>query len=131
MVSASGYSAFRLVFGSNPVGLYGWGDQDENLLLAQDSSVSEQFAQRWKLRMMAQEVALKEVANGKLRRLLAYNTTSNCTDAKNGDTVLFNEAQNRKRRPKWRNRGDRATSKSDLQGGPKLRAQTSGGGGGE
>ena len=66
MISASGYSAFQLVFGSNPVGPYGWGDQDENLLFEQDSSVSGQFAQQWKLRMMAEEAALKEAANSKL-----------------------------------------------------------------
>ena len=37
MVSASGYSAYQLVFGSNPMDLYGWGDSDEDLLFAQDT----------------------------------------------------------------------------------------------
>ena len=101
MISASGYSAFQLVFGSNPVGPYGWGDQDENLLFEQDSSVSGQFAQQWKLRMMAEEAALKEAANSKLKRHLAYNKTFNCADAENGDAILFNKAPNWKCRPKW------------------------------
>ena len=30
-VSASGYSAFQLVFGSNPMDLYGWDDSDDDL----------------------------------------------------------------------------------------------------
>ena len=46
MISASGYSACQLVFGSNPVGLYGWDDQEEDLLFAQDASASRQFAQQ-------------------------------------------------------------------------------------
>ena len=76
MISASGYSASQLVFGSNPVDPYGWRDQEE-----------DQFAQQWKLRMMAQEAALKEVANRKLLRLLASNKTFNCTDVKIGRSV--------------------------------------------
>ena len=71
MVSSSGYSAFQSVFVANPTDLYRWGDNGGDLLRAQDTSVSGQFAQQWKLRMMAQEAALKEVANSKLRRLLA------------------------------------------------------------
>ena len=35
------------------------GSADEDLLFAQDASRSGQFAQRWKLRMMAQEAALR------------------------------------------------------------------------
>ena len=34
MISASENSAYRLVFGSNPVGICGRGDQDEDLLFA-------------------------------------------------------------------------------------------------
>ena len=52
--------------------------------------------------MMAQEAALKEVANSKLRRLLAHNKTFNCTDIKVGDTVLFYKAPHRKSHPRWR-----------------------------
>ena len=52
--------------------------------------------------MMAQGAALKEVANSKLRRLLAYNKTFNCADIKVGDLVLFYKAPHRKSRPRWR-----------------------------
>ena len=95
LISASGYSAFQLAFGSYPADRYGWEDNDDDLLLSQDTSASGQFAQQWKLRMMAQEAALKEVANSKLRRQMAHNKTFNCTDIKVGDTVLFYEAPRR------------------------------------
>ena len=101
LISASGYSAFRLVFGSNPVDLYGWGDSEDDLLFAQDTSASGQFVQQWKLRMMAQEAALKEVANSKLRRLLAQTKTLNYTEIKVGDSVLFYKASHQKSQPRW------------------------------
>ena len=102
LVSASGYSAYQLVFGSNPMDLYGWIDSDEDLLFAQDTSISGQFAQQWQLRIRAQEAALKEIANSKLRRLLAYNETFDCVDIKVGDTVLFYKAPHKKSNPRWR-----------------------------
>ena len=61
MTSASGHSAFQPVLGSNPVDIYGWDDQDGNLLFAQDTSVSGQCVERRALRMIAQESALVEV----------------------------------------------------------------------
>ena len=79
MISASGYSASRFVFGSNPADLYGWGDQEEDLLFAQDASVPGQFAQQWKLRMLAREAASQKVATRKLRRLGAFSQTFNWT----------------------------------------------------
>ena len=69
--------------------LYGWADTGEDLLFAQAASTSGQFAQRWQLRVRAQEAALKGVAKSKLRRLLAYNQTFDCVDIKVGDLVLF------------------------------------------
>ena len=89
LVSASGYSAYQLVFGSNPMDLYGWDDSEDDLLFAQDASISGQFVQQWQLRIRAQEAALKEIANSKLRRLLAYNKTFESVDSKEGDVVLF------------------------------------------
>ena len=68
LVSASGYSAYQLVFGSNPMDLYGWDDSEGDLLFAQDTSISGQFVQQWQLRIRAQEAALREIANSKLRR---------------------------------------------------------------
>ena len=77
MLSSSGFSAYQMVFGSNPVDLFGWDDSDEELLFAQDTSLVGQFANHsgnligrtseWKLRMRAQEATLREVANSKLR----------------------------------------------------------------
>ena len=62
MPSTNGFSACHLVFGSNPADNFGWGDEDEDLLFAQDASLPEQFVAKWKLCMMAQEAALKEIA---------------------------------------------------------------------
>ena len=42
--SASGYSACHLVFGLNPAGLSGCENEDEDLLFAQETSPSGQFA---------------------------------------------------------------------------------------
>ena len=69
----SGFSAYQMVFGSNPADGYGWGGKDGDLTFAEDAPLSGQFAQRWKLRMVAQEAAQKEIANSRLRRLLASN----------------------------------------------------------
>ena len=79
--------------------LCGWEDRDEDLASAQDTSLSGQFAQQWKLRMMAQEAALKEIANSRNRRAAAYNKSFNCTNVKNGDTALFYKAQRKKGAP--------------------------------
>ena len=51
--------------------------------------------------MMAQEGALKGVANSKLRRLLAYKKTFNCSDVKIGDSVLCYGAFGRESLPMW------------------------------
>ena len=57
MIPASGRLASELVFGSDPVDLYGWDDQAEDSLCARDISALGQSVQRWKLRMMAPEAA--------------------------------------------------------------------------
>ena len=102
LVSASGYSAYQLVFGSNPMDLYGWDDSDADLLFAQDTSISGQFVHQWQLRIRAQEAALKDIANSKLRRLLAYNKTFDSVDIKVGGEVLFYKAPQKKSNPRWR-----------------------------
>ena len=63
MLSHGGYSANRLVFGSDPACLSSWQDGGKGL----------QFAQQWKLRLMARKAVPSEIANGKLRSLLAHN----------------------------------------------------------
>ena len=65
-IPAEGVSAYKMAFGSNPADFFGWDDNDGDLLFTQDTSLSGQLAQQWKLRMRAQESALKEVANSKL-----------------------------------------------------------------
>ena len=94
--------AYQLVFGSNPADNFGWGDEDEDLLFAQDTSLSGQFVANWKLRMLAQEAALKEIANSKLRRILAFNNSFESVDVKVGDEVLFYKAPTKKSIPRWR-----------------------------
>ena len=51
---------------------------------------------------MAQEPASKEIANSRLRRLLAYNTPFNCAAVKTRDTVLLNKTQDKRSAPRWR-----------------------------
>ena len=63
----------------------GWDDKVDDMLFAQESSVSGQFAQQWKLRMMAQGAALKEVAGSRLRRLWESNKSAKSTDIKMGE----------------------------------------------
>ena len=50
---------------------------------------------------MAQEMALKEVANGELRCLLTRNQSCARADVSGGDSVSFYESVGRKSAPKW------------------------------
>ena len=102
LVSGGGYSARQMVLGSTPAELLEWEDMDEDLTFAQDTSVSGQFAQQWKLRMMEQEAALGEVADGKPRRLLAYNKSFSCTGVKIGGASLSRKTVNKKSAPRKR-----------------------------
>ena len=51
---------------------------------------------------MAQEAALREIANSWLRRLLALNKSSTCAAVKISDTVLFYNARSKESAPHWR-----------------------------
>ena len=93
MFSACGFSTYQMVFGSNPVDSIGWEGSDEDLMFAQDASPAGQFAQQWKLRMRAEEATSKEIANSKLRRVLARKKTCNCTEIDVGDMALFYKAE--------------------------------------
>ena len=100
LISGCGCSASQLVSGSKPADLLGWGDRGEGLFFAQDASLVGQLARQWKSRMMAQEAALKEVANIKLRRLLAHNKSFRCADVRVGGTVLPYRAANGQSAPR-------------------------------
>ena len=63
ILSASVFSTYQMVFGSNPAGPFGRETQDEDLTFAMDTSLAGQFVQQWEMRMRAQEAALKEIAN--------------------------------------------------------------------
>ena len=89
VLSASGFCAYPMVLGSNPMDPFGWEDQDEDLTFAQDSSLAGQFDQQRKRRMRAQEATLKEIANSELRRLLARNKSLNCADVSVGIQLRF------------------------------------------
>ena len=73
LLPSSGWSAYKVVFRSNSADMYGRGNDGEDLLWAQDTSPSGQFAQLRKLCIMAREGAWGEMANSKLRPLMAYN----------------------------------------------------------
>ena len=116
LMSGGGISAYQPVFGPNPVDRYGWRDgKDGGLLFAQDTPPSGQFAQQWKLRMMAQGAALKGVAYSKLRRLLAYNQSFTCTDVHIGGASSLYKAMNRKSTPRRRGPAQILTAKFQSQ----------------
>ena len=100
--SANGFSAYQMVFRSIPADNFGWGDEDADLLFERDTSLSGQFVARRKLRMMAREAALKEIANSKLRRILAFNDSFKSAGVRLGGEVLFYRAPSRKSAPRWR-----------------------------
>ena len=102
LVSAGGFSASRLVLGFSPVDLMELDDRDEDLLLAQDTSLPGQVARQWELRVIAQESALKGTANSALRRLLARDKSLFCTDVEIGDSALSYKAANRMSTPRRR-----------------------------
>ena len=52
--------------------------------------------------MRAKEAALKEAANSKLRRLLAYDKSCNRANIAIRDPAPFYKAQSRKSTPRWR-----------------------------
>ena len=74
--------------------LFGWEDAGKDLTFAHDTSSAAQFVQQWKLLMRAQEGALEEVANCKLRRPFAKNNL--------GHSALLYETQKSKSLPRWR-----------------------------
>ena len=78
-----------------------WQGDANDLDIARDASVSGQFAQHWKLRVMALEAAMKEIADSSLRRLLAFDKSFTCADEKIGDAALFYRAQRKKSAPRW------------------------------
>ena len=51
---------------------------------------------------MAQEAALRGVANSKLRRILAFNNSFDSADVRVGNEVLFYKAPPQKSAPRWR-----------------------------
>ena len=101
LLSTNGISAYQPVFGSNPADNFGWGDEDEDLLFAQDTSPSGRFVAQWELCIMAQEPALGEVAYSKLRRIPAFNNSFGSVDVRVGDEAPFYKASSRKSSPRW------------------------------
>ena len=100
MLSASGFPARQTVFRPNPADLSGWEDGDDGLTFARDTSPAGQFVQQCELRMRAQEATLGEIANSKLRRLLARNNTGSCAEIDVGDMALVYKERNRKISPR-------------------------------
>ena len=50
-------------------------EDDSELAFLQETSAPKRFAQQWKLRAVAQEAIMKEIAKSKLRRLSARKKT--------------------------------------------------------
>ena len=88
-----------MVLGANPVDLLGQDDTDEDLLFEQDASLPGQFVKQWRHRAMAQEAAIKEVPNNKLRELLAHGKSCNRTDIAIRYSPLSHKTVNRKGTP--------------------------------
>ena len=59
------------------------------MLVAQETTPSEQLAQHSGLRIMAKEAAFTEVASSKLRRLLAHNESFSCAALKIGGSQAW------------------------------------------
>ena len=74
--SDGGRSAYQHLFGSNLVDPSGRGDKGGDLLSAKDSP------------LLAREAGLNAAANSKLRLLLSYNMSLDCTEVKVGVTAL-------------------------------------------
>ena len=125
-----------MISGFNPANLCGWADKDENLTFAQVASVSGQFAQHWTLRILAQEAAPKELANGRLRRLLAPYRPFTFTDVRIGDTALFSTGSEQDVRPAAEGSGldighrrggrDGEAPVTNMQGGASFRTKERG-----
>ena len=90
LISGGGFAAY----------LYGWGGANKDMAFSQDTSLSGQLSQRWKLRKMAQEAALQEIASSRLLRLLAFNESLACTNVKIGERVLCFKAPNKEAAPR-------------------------------
>ena len=89
-------------FGYDPADWYARQIGDSEMGFAQGASASGQFAQKWGLRLMAQGATQREMANSKLRRLLARKKTLQITEIAMGGSAIFYEQIGRVRVPKWR-----------------------------
>ena len=99
LLPPTGYSAYRMAFGSNPADMFWGGGDDEDLLFAQGAPPSGQFAQKLKLRAAAQDAALKGMAISKMRSPLAHSSSFNGSE---GDSAPSRRAVNRKSAPRRR-----------------------------
>ena len=96
------FPAYRMAAGANPADVSMWQDNDDELGCVQNAAVSSQFAQQWKLRVMAHEAALEELAASKLRRPLGRNRAFQRAEIEAGNSVYYVKEIGRKSNPKWR-----------------------------
>ena len=102
VLSTNGFSAYQLVFGSNPGDNFGWGAEDGDFFFAQNTSPPGQFVAQWELRMVAQEAALRTLANSMLRRIRAFNNSFDGAGGRVGDEVFIYEAPPQRSAPRRR-----------------------------
>ena len=80
-----------MVFDSRPAGPYGWDGDDDGLLFAEDAFLSGYFAQQSMLRIAAEEITRKGIADSRLRKPLEINRSSDCTEVEIEDSAIFLE----------------------------------------
>ena len=78
-----------MAFETIPADLHVWQDTDSDSDFARDAVTGDMFAQQWKLRRVAQEAALREIADGELRRPSVHNQSFGCADVKERGRLSF------------------------------------------
>ena len=67
MISASRQLSFQLVFGANPERLFGWGNQDEDLLFARYAAPTEMANSKIRLSFTRRPIKeVREIGEGRL-----------------------------------------------------------------
>ena len=84
LLGVGGHPAYGAVWRPNCADLSWWQDGDADLLFAGETSISGLLFKQWNLRVMPQKAAVREMVNGKLRRLLAHNRPFDRTYVKVG-----------------------------------------------
>ena len=80
MLSHGGFSGYEMIFRAEPVDLFLRRDDDCDSGCVQRTSISGQFAQKWKSWTMAPGATLKGIAGSKLRWMWVRNKSFEFSD---------------------------------------------------